>query len=84
MKPVLRVYTGRGCHLCDIVKAQLESLKAELGFTIELVGIDDDPELERRYRQELPVVELEGRKIFKYRVDPDRLARILSRRGGSS
>jgi glutaredoxin-like protein DUF836 len=44
--------------------------QAEIGFELELVSIERDPELEARYRERLPVVEIDGRTAFTYFVDP--------------
>jgi hypothetical protein len=42
----------------------------ELGFELELVDIDGDPELEARYRELIPVVEIDGERTFTYFVEP--------------
>ena len=50
----------------------------ELGFELELVDIDSDRELEARYRELIPVVEIDGRPAFTYFVDRDALAARLA------
>jgi len=49
------------------------------------VDITGDDELEARYRELLPVVEIDGERAFVYYVQPDgfrrRLARAQSRAG---
>jgi glutaredoxin len=65
----LRFYVGRDCHLCDIARGELERLRGELGFELEEVDITGDPELERRYRKWLPVVEADGEQISVFRVE---------------
>jgi len=57
---------------------QLEELRAELGFALEEVDITGDPELEARYREWLPVVEVDGETVFTYHVHPDALRRRLA------
>ncbi len=47
--------------------------QSELGFELELVEIDGDPELESRYRERIPVVEIDGETAFTYFVDPEAL-----------
>ncbi len=37
-------------------------MPAELGFDYDEVAIDGDPELEARYREWLPVVEIDGER----------------------
>jgi len=65
----IRLYVGRDCHLCEIARGELERLRGELGFELEEVDITGDPELERRYRALLPVVEADGEQIAVFRVD---------------
>ena len=73
------LYTRRGCHLCDEVKAELERLKASADFSLEMVDIDLDPELRARFNEQVPVVFINGRKAFKYRVEPREFLRRLER-----
>lgn len=63
------VYSRQGCHLCDVVKDQLTRLAARADFTLRVVDIDSDPELQQRFNDEVPVVFLDGRKAFKYHLD---------------
>jgi len=53
----------------------LELHREPLGFELRVVDITGDAELERRHREQIPVVEIDGRKAFKYRVDPAELRR---------
>ena len=46
-------------------------------FELEEIDITDDPELERRYRERIPVVEIDGEEAFTYFVHPDALRRRL-------
>ena len=43
------------------------------------MDITGDPGLEARYREWLPVVEIDGERAFVYHVDPDGLRRKLAR-----
>jgi hypothetical protein len=45
----------------------------ELAFELELIDIGGRPELEARYRELLPAVEIDGQLAFTYFVDPDAL-----------
>jgi glutaredoxin len=69
------LYGAPDCHLCDVAKQVVESQRAALGFDLEMIDISGDPELEARYREQIPVVFVAGRKAFKYRVDAAELAR---------
>jgi glutaredoxin len=72
------LYLAEGCHLCERARATVTALREELGFELEEVGIDGDPELEARYREWLPVVEIDGERAFVYHVDPVALRRKLT------
>ena len=72
------VYHAAGCHLCERALAQLRALHDELGFELEEVAIDGDPALEARYREWLPVVELDGERLFTYYVHEEALRRRLT------
>jgi glutaredoxin len=77
-EPLVTVYHAAGCHLCERALAQVRALREELGFALAEVGIDGDPELEARYREWLPVVEVDGERAFVYHVHEDAFRRRLS------
>ena len=72
------VFHATGCHLCERALGQLRGLRDELGFELDEVPIDGDPALEERYREWLPVVELDGERLFVYYVQEDTLRRRLA------
>ncbi|MCZ4496188.1 MAG: hypothetical protein JWM25_771 [Thermoleophilia bacterium] len=74
----LLVYTAHGCCLCDEARAELDVLAPELGLTVEWIHIDGIAELEATWREQLPAGVLDGRKVFKYRVDADLLRRRVA------
>jgi len=71
------VYSRRGCHLCEIVKESLVKLERRGGFTWHEVDVDTDSEMRRLYTDEVPVVFIDGRKAFKYRMDEQEFLRKL-------
>jgi hypothetical protein len=74
----VRLYTAPGCSLCGPVRRRLENVRAELPFELEEVDITGVPALEAEYREWLPVVEIDGRRAFVYRVDEDELRSRLA------
>jgi glutaredoxin len=72
------LYGAAGCHLCERARDTVTALRDELGFELEEVLIDGDPELEARYRELLPVVEIDGEQAFVYFVQSDALRRRLA------
>ncbi len=77
------VYSRPGCHLCDDVKAELERLRGRVAFELEVVNIDEDVELQQRFGEEIPVVFIDGRKAFKYRLDSAAFLKRLAVSEGS-
>jgi glutaredoxin len=78
------VYHADGCHLCERALAVVRAAQAELGFELREVAIDGDPELERQYREWLPVVDVGGRRRFTYFVHPDALRRAVAQAAAES
>jgi hypothetical protein len=68
------VFTASGCHLCEPV---VEAVRAVCGEDFELVDITSDPELERRYREWIPVVKVDGIERFRYELTEDDLREVL-------
>jgi glutaredoxin len=76
--PRVTVYGAPGCSLCDRALEVVEAARGELGFELEVVDVAGDPELEARYRELLPVIEIDGVRAFTYFVDLDALRARLS------
>jgi Glutaredoxin-like domain (DUF836) len=55
----------------------LERVRAEHPFELVEVDIGGDPELEAAYREWLPVVEIDGERVFTYHVHEAALVRRL-------
>jgi glutaredoxin len=72
------VYSRKGCHLCEIVKESIVKLHKRGGFTWREIDVDSDAEIRRLYNDEVPVVFINGRKAFKYRMDEQEFLRKLS------
>lgn len=71
------VYSRQGCHLCDVVKEMLAQAEGEADFQWSDVDIDADPRLREQFNEEVPVVLIDGRKAFKYRMDRQQFLRAL-------
>ena len=74
------VYSRKGCHLCDVVKETLTQVQSEADFHWREVDIDADLELLQKFNEEVPVVFIDGRKAFKYRMDGRQFLRVLAGR----
>jgi len=78
--PQLVLYSKPGCHLCDEMKHVLDRVRARTPFTLTVVDISLDPDLLARYGLEIPVLEIDGRKVAKYRIRERELEDTLARR----
>lgn len=74
------LYTRRGCHLCDEAKQQIESARRRRAFDYEEFDIDANAELRQLYNEEVPVITIDGKKAFKYRLTADELLKKLAGR----
>jgi glutaredoxin len=77
--PRVTLYGRAGCHLCDDARAVIEAVCAELGESYAEVDVDEDPVLQDRFGDEVPVTFVDGRQHDFWRVDPHRLRTALRR-----
>ncbi len=73
------VLTRQGCHLCEEAIAQVAALCVEIGEAYGVLDVDSDPELQRRYTDQVPVTFVDGVQHDFWRVDPARLRAALLR-----
>jgi glutaredoxin len=72
------LYSRPGCHLCDVAREVVQRVCADLGVSFDEVSIDLDPELRRRFGDEIPVTFVDGRQHDFWRVDEARLRLALA------
>ena len=72
------VYSRRGCHLCEIMKEKLVKLERRGGFRWREVDVETEDGLRRQFTDEVPVVFIDGRKAFKYRLDEQEFLKRLA------
>ena len=71
------LYSRKGCHLCEIVKETLSKLERRASFTWREVDVDSDERLRHQFTDEVPVVFIDGKKAFKYRMPESDFLRRL-------
>lgn len=77
--PIVTIFGHAWCHLCAKMQIALESLAQPLGFTLELVDIEGNEELEARFGELVPVVFCAGQEVCHYFLDESKLAQSLAR-----
>ena len=65
------LYTRPGCHLCDEAKMAMRAAHCDNKYTLDEVDIESDPKLLHSYRNEIPVVLINGIEAFRHRVAPE-------------
>ena len=73
----LQLYTKADCPLCDEAKASLELLAAQFPIQIEEIDITANLGLFTKYKELIPVLELEGKRLFVHRIHVKALKRKL-------
>jgi len=82
MPKTILVYDRQGCHLCEQVVASLFQLQQQLGYEIEQIDIDSDPQLVQKYNADVPVVMYKGEVIFYHFFDETSLRHALNTDNG--
>jgi hypothetical protein len=67
------LYHAESCHLCERAIEVVRDAQARMPFTLELVDIGGVATLEAEYREFLPVIEIDGVRVFTYFVSVDGL-----------
>jgi hypothetical protein len=74
----LTVIHRHECDLCDEMVSELQTLSRRLALPpIQIVDVDGDPELRRRYGLNVPVLLLDGTVVCRHRLDEQELRRLL-------
>jgi len=76
-KKRITLYHRIGCHLCEQMAASLYALRKELNVEVELIDIDKDDELRKRYDVDVPVVAYRDEVIFYHFFDEEQLRNAL-------
>ena len=78
MKPQVTLNTRTGCCLCDDAKQVIAAARQQAAFDYAEIDIDPDPDLVRLYGHEVPVITINQRKAFKYKVNINDLLKKLA------
>ncbi len=66
-----------GCHLCEIAIDKINLVKEQLQFDLEIKLINDLPELEKEYGEQVPVIMIDNKIHDYWRVDIDRFTKAI-------
>ena len=71
------VISRTGCHLCEIAIDKIKLVKDQLQFELEIKLINDLPELEKEYGEQVPVIMIDNKIHDYWRVDIDRFTKAI-------
>lgn len=75
----VKIYTKEDCHLCEEAKRTLLAVQKDFPFKFEEVDINPDKVLYEEYKEQIPLIFIDGKVAFKYRVEDKELRRRLDR-----
>jgi glutaredoxin len=82
MTAKLTLYTRKDCCLCDEMKTVVRQVGETTALELTEIDVDSSAELQERFGDQVPLLFIDGRKAFKYRVSERQLASKLARCSG--
>ncbi|WP_152366151.1 glutaredoxin family protein [Microlunatus speluncae] len=77
-QPRVTILVRQNCHLCDEALEVVRAVCAETGDQWATTDVDSDPDLVRRYTDQVPVTFVDGAQHDFWRVDAHRLRMALA------
>ena len=77
MSRKITIYSKPDCHLCEVAKEVVDRCRGKVDFVLDVVDISQHPELFERYRNDIPVILLDGREIARHFVRERKLLELL-------
>ena len=74
----ITIYSKKGCHLCEVAMQKLLEIRQEFPFSLTEIDIENDEKLFQKYKYLIPVIEIDGKEVFTYKIDENKLKEILS------
>jgi glutaredoxin len=72
------IYSRPGCHLCEEAKEAIAAAQCADEYMLDEINIENDPDLLRRYRNDIPVIIINGVEAFRHRLTRDEFRRKLA------
>lgn len=73
----ITLYTRLDCCLCEEMKEVVRKVAMEFPLEMEEIDVDAAPDLKGKYGHDVPVLFINGRKVFKYRATVRELKKKL-------
>ena len=75
----LEILTKKDCSLCDTAKGILERVVGDYPARLLVTDIESDAELFQNYKERIPVVRINGKESFVYKVHEITLRKKLDK-----
>jgi glutaredoxin len=80
MKPKLTLYSRKDCGLCAEMKEIIGAVGTKIPLELEEIDVDGSPQLQKAHGHEVPVLFIDGRKAFKFRLAAKDLEKKLKQK----
>lgn len=73
--PHLTFYTTEGCHLCEAAYKEILIAQALVSLHLEAIDIQDEFEIYELYKDDIPIVFMNGEEIGRHRITAEAIIR---------
>ena len=73
----VQLYGKKGCHLCSVAKGIISRVRKEIRFELQEIDIESSRELCAQFKERIPVLFIDGREAFVYKINERKLKRVL-------
>ena len=79
MQIQIEILTKKDCALCDDVKEIVERVLPDFPATLKMIDIESHSDLFEKYKEKIPVVRINGKENFVYKVNEITLRKKLEK-----
>lgn len=76
---ILEILTKEDCCLCDEAKSTVDRVLKDYPAQLILTDIESDPDLFERYKEKIPVLRINGKESFVFKVHEITLRKKLDK-----
>jgi hypothetical protein len=77
--PALQFYTRKACSLCHSALAVVKRAQRDFSFQLDIIDIDENPDLSARYGHVIPVVACGETELARSFIDEKNLRSALKK-----
>ena len=79
MQIQIEILTKKDCGLCDDAKEIVERVLPDFPATLKMIDIEAHSDLFEKYKEKIPVVRINGKENFVYKVNEITLRKKLEK-----